>query len=110
EGVRAVGDDDGDVGGHAGAEFLVLVADVDDGVVGDDVLDGLRRVADGGNASAKLAVGKGVDGEVDGLADLDVADIGFGDGADDLHFGEIVGDGEEDGRVEAGGDGFADVD
>ena len=110
EDVGAMGDDDGDVGGHAGAEFLVVVADLDDRFVGDDVLDGDGRVANGGDASAELAVGEGVDGEVDGLADRDVANVGFGDGADDLHFGEIVGDGEEDGGVEGGGDGLADVD
>src|SRR6185436_731594 len=46
EHVVLLGPHEGDVGGHAGLELELLVVDVDDGVVGDDVLHGLRGVAD----------------------------------------------------------------
>ena len=46
EHVLALGVDDGDVGGHPRAQAQVRVVDVDDRVVGDDVLHRRRRVAD----------------------------------------------------------------
>ena len=53
------------------------------------------------------AVGEGIDGELNLLALGDAADVGLGDGGVDLHFREVVYEGEEHGSVHARVDGAA---
>ena len=76
--------DDGDVRGHAGLQFLVGVADGDDGVVGDDVLHGDGGVPHLHDFAAEGAGREGVDGELHLLVDFDAANVGLGDAGVDL--------------------------
>ncbi len=67
---------------------------------------GVAHLAD---LAVEAAVLEGIDPEVHALADVHGADVGLGDGELDLHLGEVVGDGEEGGGVEGGGDGLAGI-
>ena len=61
-------------------------------------------------STVKAAVWKGVHGEVNVLAGMDVADVGFIDGGPDLEALEVLGDEEQAGVVEVQSDGLADID
>ena len=63
---------------HAGLEFQFVVGDVDDGVIGDDVLHHLRRIADVADRAAELLAGIGIHGERHAHAGLEPADVGLG--------------------------------
>ena len=103
-------DDDRHVGGHARLEFQVRIRDVDDGDVRDDVLVGLRRVADLRHLALEGLTWKGIHGELDVLAHSNLADVRLCNVGFDLHPGQVVGDDEQSRRAEAGGDGLANVD
>src|SRR5262249_23231278 len=105
-----VGVDERDVRGHARAELEVRVVDVDDGVVGDDVLDGLRRVADLADLAAEALARVRVDGERGRHVRRELADVRLGDVGVDLHLLQVLGDGEQRGRLQRGGHRLADVD
>ena len=103
-------DDDRDVGGHAWLELEVGVVHGNDDVVRDHVLHGRRGVAHLHDVAVESAVRKRIDGKIHLLPDLDHADIGLGHGGVDLHFREVVGDDEKDGRIHRRGDGLAHID
>ena len=92
-----------------GADEMPVRGDVDrdHGVVGHHILDGDWRVADLGDFTGELAARESVHGEFYILAFRNAADIGLGDAGVDLHFGEVVGDDEQSGGVEAGRHGLA---
>ena len=56
------------------------------------------------------AAGIGIDGEAGALALADLGDVGLVDADLELHRAEILGDGEQDRRLEGGGDGLAGID
>ncbi len=60
--------------------------------------------------AAERGAGEGGDGEGDVLAGLDAADIALVDAGPDLDAAQVLGDAEQLGRLEAGGDGLADID
>ena len=78
--------------------------------VGDDVLRHRGVQADLAHLAVKHLAGEGVHGERDGLAGMDVADVGLVDGHPDLHPRQVLGDQEQARRVQAGDHGLADVD
>ena len=102
--------DEGDVGGHAGAELQLGVVDVDDGVVGDHVLDRLRRVADLPHLAAEDLRRVGVDREAGVHPGRQPAHVGLGHAGVDLHLGQVLGDDEEGRRRQRGGHRLAHVD
>ena len=69
---RSIGDH-GDGGRHAGLELQLGVGDLDDRVVGDDVLHHLRGVADLADAALERLAGIGVDREARGHAGAQLA-------------------------------------
>ena len=107
EDVGALLNDDRNVRGHAGLELRVFVADINDGSVRDDALAHTGGVAHHPDVAGEGAVGEGIDGELNLLAFGDAADVGLGDGGVDLHFGEVVHEGEQHGSVHASVDGAA---
>src|SRR4051812_36468881 len=107
--VLHAGDVDGDVGRHAGAQLEVGVRHLDDHRIGDDVLGDGGVQPHLGDLPPEGLVGVGVDGEVRRLAGLDLADVRLVDVSLDLHLGEVLGDGEQGGGRERGGDRLADV-
>ena len=102
--------DDGNIRGHAGLQFLIRIADADDGVVRDHVLHRDRRIAHLHHLPVKGLRRKSVDREIHILIDRDAADVRFGHVRVDLHFREIVRDLENDRRLQARRHGLADVD
>ena len=116
---RRVGDPDGvlpvrvhhgAVGRHAGLELELWVLDVDDGVVGDDVLHRLRRISNLPDAAGEFLVGVGIDEEGGHHPIVQLAHVRLGHRGVDLHLAKVLGDGEERGRGERGGHRLADVD
>jgi hypothetical protein len=62
-----------------------------------------------GDLPPERLIGVGVDGEHHGLAHLHLPDVGLVDVGLHLHLGQVLGDGEQRGRRERGGDRLADV-
>ena len=70
----------------------------------------LGTIGLGARGCCTVGLARELNREGDGLAGFDLADVGFVDLHEDLHAGEVFGDEEEAGGVEAGDDGLADVD
>ena len=96
-------------GGHAGLELQVRVVDFNHRIVGDDILDGNRSVADLSDFASEGAAGESVHDETGDLALLDRPDVRLGNIGIDLHLREVVGDHEEGGSIHARGHGLAHV-
>ena len=93
---------DGYVGRQTRFELQVGVVGRNDHLVGDHARFGRRLEPDLLDRPLERVVGIGVDGELDPLPVLDLADVRFVDIGDDLHLRQVVGDGEEGRRLEAG--------
>ena len=105
------GDRDRHVGGHAREELQVRIREVDDRVVGDDVLHRRRVHADlAHDALERSPSGKASTLNVTGLPRLDAADVGLVHLGVDLHLRQVLRDREDRRRLQRGGDGLADVD
>src|SRR5262249_44185293 len=102
--VLTLGDHYCQVRGHAGLEFEVGIPDVDNHVVGDDVLIVHRIESNLVDRPAEVVSGEGVNREVHAVTLIDYADVGLIDVGDYLHLGQVVGDGEEGRRLETGRD------
>src|SRR5262249_29717879 len=76
--VLLVGVNEGHVRGHARPQLELRVVHVDDRVVGDHALHRLRRVADLAHRALERLARKGVDGEGDAHAGVELADVGLG--------------------------------
>ena len=99
------GDVDGGV--HAGFELQIGIIDGDDGVIIDHVFLLDRGIAHLHDFAVKI-IGIGVDVKAHGLAERELADVGFRDFGIDLHLGQVVGHDEEFRGIKAGGDSLAD--
>src|SRR5205814_6145958 len=110
QGVVAVGNDDGNIGGHARLEFQFRVVDLDDRDVGHDTDIVFRGVADLRHLAIKDLTGESIHVEFDVLAHRHQANVRLRHVRFDLHLGQIVGDDEQSGCAEAGGDGLTDID
>ena len=95
--------------GHALAQLAIGIRRVDHGVVGDHVLDRVGRLADLADRAAEFLAGIGVDGEPGLFPIVHLAHVRLVDVGEDLHLGEVVGDGEQGGRLERRGHGLAHV-
>jgi hypothetical protein len=104
-----LGDNDRDICRHTGLEFQIRIVHPDHRVVGDNVLNRERRIAHLNHGAMEGAIRECVNCKIDVLMFLDATDVGFGYIGVDLHFGEIIGDNEEDRRVEARRDGLSHV-
>ncbi len=69
-------------------------------LVGHDALDGLGRVANVADGGGEFAIRERIDAERRGLADLDLADIGFVDVDLQLHLPQVLGDREQHRRLQ----------
>ena len=110
EDVLARGDADVGGGGHAGTQAEVVVADIEIGFVGHDVLRDGGAIGHDGNNGAVSAIRPGIDGEGGLLAFLDATDVGLGDGDFQNHALQLLGDDEQLRRGETGGDGLTGLD
>ena len=81
-----------DVGRHSRKQFQFRVIEVNDGVIGDDVLDSCGVHTNLGNAPREGILGVGVHFEGNDLAVLDHAHIGLIGAGIDLHLGEVLRD------------------
>ena len=108
ERVRGAGDVDGGVRRHARQQFSGSVVHVDDHVVGDDVVDGLRVDANLRDLAFERLVRICQHGKVHGVAGLDVADIRLADVDVHFHLTKILRDREERRRLQRGGHGLTD--
>ena len=98
--------EDGDVGRQSGLQLEVAVGCGDDHLIGDHVALGgglLTHLLDG---TLEDVVGEGINGERDALTYLYVTNVGFVNVGNNPHVGEVLGNGEEFGRVEGGGHGL----
>ena len=107
EHVVSLIDDDLRRGGHARHQRQIAVVDADHGIIGDDVLHRLRRLADLGHGSLEDPLRVGIDGEGGLVAFLHAADVALADIGVDLHLLEVGGDQEQRRRLQAGRDGLA---
>ena len=98
--------DDADGRGHAGLELEIRIVDVYDGVIGDDVLHDLRRVADVADAAAERIAGIGIDRERHAHVRLQPPDVGLRDVRMNFHFPQVLRDRENHGRGQRCGDGL----
>ena len=100
---------DGDVGdrGHAGQELGVGVLDRKHGGVAYQPVFFGRGVAHLGDGRGEDHAVIGFDGEGGVVALGNLADVGFGDRGEELHLGQVLGDGEQGRRRERGGDDLA---
>src|SRR5664280_2614699 len=109
QGVVTFGNNNRDVGGHAGLEFQIGVIDTNDGIVGDDVLDRDRRVTHLHDLAVECATRKRVDGEVHVLTFGNATDVALRDVGVDLHLRQVVGNDKQYWRAQAGRHGLANV-
>ena len=79
------------------------------GFVSDNILCRRGRSAHLRHRALKHVVGKSVHGEVHRLADLDLPDVGLGNIGGDVHFGEVLDNGEQHRRVHGRVHGLAHV-
>ena len=93
-----------------GFNFWLGIADADHRVIGNDVLDGDRRIADLHDFALERPRRKRVDGEIHVLIDRDPAHVRFGHVRVDLHFREIICDRENNRRLQTGGHRLAHID
>ena len=110
EGARLLSDDELDVGRHPGHQPSRRVLDAHDDRVGHDVLDHLRSLADLRHDARERLAGKRVDREACPILELEAADVRLVHARLDLHLRQVLGDREEDRRLQARRDGLADVD
>lgn len=73
--IVALGDGDGDVGGHPGQQDFVRSFQRDTNVIGDHILRCCCIQANLLHFAVEGAIGEGVDGEANFLAGLDFADV-----------------------------------
>ena len=99
----------GDVGGHARQQFYARILKLDNGVVGDDVLDFGGVHAHLLDPSVEGIAGEGVHLEGGQRAHANLAHVGLVGLGIDQHLGEVLRDGEQGGRLQAGRDGLAHV-
>ena len=99
-----------DVGGHAWEQFLFGIIERDDGVVGDDVLDCGRVHAHLAHRSGESLARERVHAELRGGPHFDLPHVGLVRLGIDQHLGQVLGDNEQRGRLQAGGDSLADID
>ena len=110
ENIITLGDDDRDVGCHPGLQSQIRIIHIDHCIVGDHILNRDRRVADLSDFAVERRAVIGIHGELDILPFLDISDIRLGNVGVDLHLGEIVGDDENNRRVQAGGNRLTHID
>ena len=98
------------VGGHAGHQLQLRIVGGDDDDVGGHVLHHLGRQAHLPDTALELPVGERIHGKGDALTFAHAADIGLVDIHQHLHLAQILGDGEQLGRLEARRHGLAGID
>ncbi len=84
--VVLVGEHETDVGGHARPQLEIGVVDIDDGIVGDDVLHGRGGVANLANRTPERLAREGVHGECGLHARAQLAHVSLGHTGVHLHF------------------------
>ena len=101
-----------DLGGrrHAGPDQQFGIVDRQHRLVGDDALHDLGAEADVADAGGKLAVRIGIDAERRLLTDPDLADIGLVDVDLQFHVAQVLGDHEQDRRLQRRGDDLTGID
>ena len=105
-----MGGDDRCVGGHARAQLQILIVHLNNRRVVDNVLVRDRRETHLIHSSREFAAGERINSEVDLLPFLHTADVRLADQRLNLHLRQVVRDGEQLGRVEAGRDSLAGID
>ena len=108
--VRTLSGDDRGISRHTRPQLQILIVHLNDRSVVDNVLVRDRRETHLIHSSREFAAGERVNREVDLLPFLDTANVRLADQGLNLHFGQIIRDGEQLGRVEAGRDSLAGID
>ena len=96
--------------GHAGPELQIGVIGVNDRVVGNDVLDGLCRIADLANLTLETLPRERIDGKCGRHARFEPAHVTFRNIRVNLHCLQIFGDGEENRCLQRRRNSLADID
>src|SRR5205085_1005097 len=91
-------------------ELQIGIIHADDRVVSDYILNRDRGVTHLHDLAVEGAVREGVNAEVNILVNRNRTNVSFGDVGVDLHFRQVIGDGENDRRLQTGGNGLPDID